>query len=85
MLGKLGSSLREAIKKFLGRPVADELAVRELIRDVQRALLLADVNVDLVLKITQRIEERALKNLVRQASLGEISRLKYSMNHLLNL
>ncbi|MHC1601186.1 MAG: signal recognition particle protein Srp54 [Candidatus Nezhaarchaeales archaeon] len=64
MLGKLGSSLREAIKKFLGRPVADELAVRELIRDVQRALLLADVNVDLVLKITQRIEERALKESV---------------------
>ncbi|MEM4653694.1 MAG: signal recognition particle protein Srp54 [Candidatus Nezhaarchaeales archaeon] len=61
MLSKLGTSLREAIKKFLGRPLADELAVRELIRDVQRALLLADVNVELVLKITQAIEERALK------------------------
>ncbi|MEM2724439.1 MAG: signal recognition particle protein Srp54 [Candidatus Nezhaarchaeales archaeon] len=61
MLSKLGTSLREAIKKFLGRPVADELAVKELIRDVQRALLLADVNVELVLKITQLIEERALK------------------------
>ena len=61
MLSKLSASLREAIKKFLGRPVADELAVKELIRDVQRALLLADVNVELVLKITQKIEERALK------------------------
>ncbi len=61
MLSKLGASLREAIKKFLGRPVADELAVKELIRDVQRALLLADVNVELVLKITQKIEERAFK------------------------
>jgi len=61
MLGKLSSSLREAIKKFLGKPIADELAVRELIRDVQRALLLADVNVELVLKITQKIEEKALK------------------------
>jgi len=61
MLSKLGASLREAIKKFLGRPVADELAVKELIRDVQRALLMADVNVELVLKITQKIEERALK------------------------
>ncbi len=61
MLGKLTSSLREAIKKFMGRPVADELAVRELIRDVQRALLLADVNVDIVFKLTQKIEERALK------------------------
>jgi signal recognition particle subunit SRP54 len=64
MLSKLGTSLREAIKKFLGRPVADELAVKELIRDVQRALLLADVNVELVLKITQKIEERALKEAV---------------------
>jgi len=61
MLSKLGSSLREAIKKFLGRPVADELAVKELIRDVQRALLLADVNVELVLKVTQKVEEKALK------------------------
>ncbi len=61
MLSKLGSSLREAIKKFLGRPVADELAVKELIKDVQRALLLADVNVELVLKVTQKVEEKALK------------------------
>jgi signal recognition particle subunit SRP54 len=61
MLSKLGASLREAIKKFLGKPVADELAIKELIRDVQRTLLLADVNVELVLKITQRIEEKALK------------------------
>jgi len=61
MLSKLGTSLREAVKKFLGRPVADEIAVKELVRDVQRALLLADVNVELVLKLTQKIEERALK------------------------
>ncbi|RLF13172.1 MAG: signal recognition particle protein [Thermoprotei archaeon] len=64
MLGKLGVSLREAIKKFLGRPVADELAVKELIKDVQRALLLADVNVGLVLDISEKIEERALKEKV---------------------
>ena len=35
--------------------------MKELVRDIQRALLQADVNVQLVLEISKRIEERALK------------------------
>ena len=42
----------------------DEAAVKELVRDIQRALLQADVNVQLVLDISKRIEERALKEKV---------------------
>lgn len=38
----------------------DEEAVRELVRGIQRALLQADVNVQLVLDISKRIEDRAL-------------------------
>jgi signal recognition particle subunit SRP54 len=38
--------------------------VKELVRDIQRALLQADVNVKLVLGISKRIEERALKEKV---------------------
>jgi len=41
--------------------VVDEAAVKELVRDIQRALLQSDVNVQLVLEISKRIEERALK------------------------
>ncbi|MEM2273263.1 MAG: signal recognition particle protein Srp54 [Candidatus Bathyarchaeia archaeon] len=61
VLEKLGSSLYESLKKIFGASVIDESIVRELIRDLQRALLQADVNVRLVLDLSKRIEERALK------------------------
>jgi signal recognition particle subunit SRP54 len=63
-LERLGSSLYEALKKVLRAPIIDEAAVKELVRDVQRALLQADVNVKLVLDMSKRIEERALKEKV---------------------
>jgi signal recognition particle subunit SRP54 len=59
-LDKLSSSLTSAIKKLFKAGVVDEAAVKELVRDIQRALLQADVNVQLVLQISKRIEERAL-------------------------
>jgi signal recognition particle subunit SRP54 len=63
-LEKLSSSLTDAIKKLFKAGVVDEAAVKELVRDIQRALLQADVNVQLVLEISKRIEERALKEKV---------------------
>jgi len=59
-LEKLGSSLQEAIKKIVKAPVVDENVVKELVRDFQRALLQADVNVQLVLDVSKRIQERTL-------------------------
>jgi signal recognition particle subunit SRP54 len=63
-LDRLGSSLTGAIKKLFRAGVVDEAAVKELVRDIQRALLQADVNVKLVLGISKQIEERALKEKV---------------------
>jgi signal recognition particle subunit SRP54 len=63
-LEHLGSSLYEALKKIFRASVVDEAAVKELVRDIQRALLQADVNVQFVLGISKRIEERALKEKV---------------------
>ncbi len=63
-LEHLGSSLYEAIKKVFRAPVVDEATVKELVRDIQRALLQSDVNVKLVLDISKRIEERALNEKV---------------------
>jgi signal recognition particle subunit SRP54 len=60
-LDRLGSSLTNAIKKLFKAGVVDESVVKELVRDIQRALLQSDVNVQLVLDISKRIEERALK------------------------
>lgn len=64
VLERLGSSLYDALKKVLRTSIVDEENVKELVRDIQRALLQADVNVKLVLEISKRIEEKALKEKV---------------------
>jgi len=61
VLEKLGSSLYEALRKVIRAPVVDRDLVRELIRDFQRALLQADVNVQLVMELSRNIEKRALE------------------------
>ncbi|MFX0078017.1 MAG: signal recognition particle protein Srp54 [Candidatus Hermodarchaeota archaeon] len=62
VLGKLGSSLHKAVQKLLRSSIVDEKAVKELVKDLQRALLQADVNVHLVMDLTKRIESRSLKD-----------------------
>jgi len=61
VLERLGSSISGALKKLFKAAVIDEATVKELVRDIQRALLQADVNVKLVLNISKRIEDRAIK------------------------
>jgi len=63
-LETIGKNLYEALRKVFRAPVVDEATVKELVRDLQRALLQADVNVKLVLEISKRIEEKALKEKV---------------------
>lgn len=60
-LGDLGKSLGEAVRKLLRLPIVDEKAIKELVKDLQRALLQADVNVDLVLQISRNVEKRAIE------------------------
>ena len=50
MLDKLGSSLKDALKKLAGKTVVDKAAVDELVKDLQRALIQSDVNVQLVMQ-----------------------------------
>ena len=60
MLDGLKTSLGDAIKKIVKSSGIDEDLIKELSKDVQRALLQSDVNVRLVLEITKHLEERAL-------------------------
>lgn len=61
VLEKLGSNLYNAIQKLVKAPVVDEATVKELVRDFQRALLQADVNVQLVMELSQNIQNKALE------------------------
>jgi signal recognition particle subunit SRP54 len=60
-LGDLGKSLGDAVRKLLRLPIVDEKAIRELVKDLQRALLQADVNVELVVEISRSVEKRAIE------------------------
>jgi len=61
MLDRLGSSLKDALKKLAGKTVVDRAAVEELVKDLQRALLQSDVNVKLVMGLSNAIKKRSLE------------------------
>ena len=61
VLEKLSSSLKNTMQKIAKSLFVDEKLINELVKDIQRALLQADVNVQLVFELTKKIKERALK------------------------
>ncbi|MHB8606091.1 MAG: signal recognition particle protein Srp54 [Thermoplasmatota archaeon] len=61
VLEGLGDSLRAMLKKVAAAGVIDEKLVKEIVRDIQRALLSSDVNVRLALQLSKSIEKRALE------------------------
>ena len=61
MLETLSSKLRESLEKLARLGVVDKQAVEELVRDIQRALLSADVDVELVFKLSEEIKNKALQ------------------------
>ena len=64
VLDKLGSSLKETHSKIAKSLFVDETLVNELVKDIQRALLQADVNVKLVFTLSTAIKKRALEEKV---------------------
>ncbi|MBW2982830.1 signal recognition particle receptor subunit alpha [Candidatus Woesearchaeota archaeon] len=61
VLDKLSSSLKSTLQKVTKALFVDDKLINELVKDIQRSLLQADVSVRLVMDITKRIKERALK------------------------
>jgi signal recognition particle subunit SRP54 len=60
VLDKLGENLRNSLSKIANTSRINERDVNGLVKDVQRALLQADVNVKLVFAIGKNIKEKAL-------------------------
>ncbi len=59
VLDSLGKSLRGVLQKIARGSTVDAALLAEVVRDIQRALLQADVNVQLALELTQRVRQRA--------------------------
>ncbi|MDL2246226.1 signal recognition particle protein Srp54 [Methanobrevibacter sp. OttesenSCG-928-K11] len=60
MLGNLGENLTNTMKKLVGMSVIDKKTIKEVVKEIQRALIQSDVNIKLVLDLSKKIETRAL-------------------------
>src|SRR3989338_7356977 len=62
VLEKLGDSLKNTLSRITKSLFIDEKLINELVKDIQRALLQSDTNVQLVLELSKKIKERAKEN-----------------------
>ncbi|MBN2420723.1 signal recognition particle protein [Candidatus Woesearchaeota archaeon] len=76
VLDKLGTSLKDTLTKIKNAVFVDERLINELIKEIQKALLSGDVNVKLVLELTKKIKERALK----EEPPGGLTKKEYLVN-----
>ena len=58
----LGEGLRQAIARLTRATIIDAKTIKEFNKELQKTLLSADVEVQLVLEFTKNIEEKALKS-----------------------
>ncbi len=65
VLDKLGNALKSSIKRISGAIFVDKKLIDEIIKDLQRALIEADVNVELVFQLSQKIRKIAVKENIK--------------------
>jgi len=61
VLDDLGTSLRSSLDKLQGKSRLSESDVEEIVKEIQRSLLSADVDVSLVMELSDSIKTRALE------------------------
>ena len=76
VLDNIGSALKDTLSKINKALFVDERLINELIKEIQKALLKGDVNVKLVLNLTQNIKDRALK----EEPPGGLTKKEYLIN-----
>ena len=76
MLNKLGSALKKGFDKIAGAIFIDKNTINSIVKDLQRALIQADVNVHLVKEIGDKIKKEAenekIKGIERKEHLTKI-------------
>lgn len=65
VLEKLGSALKSGIKKISNAITIDKKLVDSIVKDIQKSLIEADVNIELVLNLSQKIKKLALDETIR--------------------
>src|SRR3989344_4317447 len=75
-LDNLGSKLKDILAKITQSSHIDQKLINELIKEIQKALLQSDVNVELVFKLTNEIKKRAEK----EDSPGALTKKEHLIN-----
>src|SRR3989344_794081 len=65
MLSSLGSALKKAFDKLTGSVFLDKKTIDAVIKDLQRALIEADVNVRLVAELSEKIRQEASEEKIK--------------------
>ena len=58
VLAELGGSISKALNRINAAPVIDEKVLKEIVQEICKALLEADVNVRVVMKLRSAVERR---------------------------
>ena len=69
MLDKLSSTLKKTTDKIANAVFLDKALVDSITKDLQRALIEADVNIQLVLELTKKIKPLIIKEEGRQVKI----------------
>ncbi len=64
---KLGKDLENIMRKLRGLPKIDKDVINAIVQDLQRALLSADVKVELVFQMTENIKKEAMNTDLKRA------------------
>jgi signal recognition particle subunit SRP54 len=65
MLSSLGSALKKTFDKLSGSIFLDKKTIDSIVRDLQRALIEADVNIQLVSELSQKIRDAASEEKIK--------------------
>lgn len=84
-MGNLGKNLTNTMKKLAGMTIIDGKVVKEVVKDIQRALIQSDVNVKMVLNLSKTIEERSLKEEPAQGVTAKEHVIRIVYEELVNL
>ena len=65
MLDKLGNALKSGVRKISNSIFLDKKLIDGIIKDIQKALIEADVNIELVLKLSKKIKKLAYDETIK--------------------
>ncbi|MHA1819386.1 MAG: signal recognition particle receptor subunit alpha [Promethearchaeota archaeon] len=85
VLDSLGRAIDNTIRKLRRLPRVDKESIKAVIQDLQRALLSADVNVELTLQITDNIKKKAFDEKISSGVARKDYVIKLIHDELVNL